>query len=154
MIEVRQATELDAFYLAENIREADRQEVLASGSPSPLASLMVGLEHSRLCLSVVNDDNLPVAIFGVVDSADPEVGLVWMLGTDEIGESKIRFLRGSREWVKLLHKRYPILANVVDARNTVHISWLRWLGFTFINQHPGLGPGNHPFFEFVRISDV
>ena len=43
--------------------------------------------------------------------------------------------------------------NYVDARNVVHIKWLKWLGFTIINKHNQFGIGRIPFYEFVKIRE-
>ena len=78
----------------------------------------------------------------------------WMLGRDEMltdVHDKWEFLRQSRIHLANLHAMYPVLFNFVDARNTVHLRWLRWMGFTFISRNDNYGPEKRTFYEFVRI---
>lgn len=151
---VRFATLEDADYLAARLRHEDLQELIAAGSPSALTSLKAGILFSRPALSIVDANDKAVTMFGVAPSGDPFVGFVWLLSSDVIDKNKTKFLRHSRKWLEALHKDYPVLTNRVDARNTVHIKWLEWLGFTFINKVPGEGPGNLPFYEFLRLQHV
>lgn len=72
-----------------------------------------------------------------------------MLGSDLIKMHSIEFLRKSKEWVEA--QDYEILYNNIDARNTVHIKWLQWLGFTFIQELPNYGVEQRLFYQFVRI---
>lgn len=148
---VRLSTAEDVTALAPRLRPADVQELLAAGSPSALAALQSGLDLSRPCLSIVDDQDRVVTMFGVVPSGDPLVGFVWLLSSDALDHHKIKFLRHSREWLTHLHSHHPVLANMVDARNTVHIKWLQWLGFTFVAERL---VGGHLFFEFVRLQHV
>jgi hypothetical protein len=46
------------------------------------------------------------------------------------------------------------LWNIVDARNELHIRWLKRFGFVALKKHPQVGPQGLPFFEFVRINHV
>jgi hypothetical protein len=61
------------------------------------------------------------------------------------------FLRKSKEVLAEMQKKYPLLFNVVDARNEVHVKWIGWLGFTFVKKHLNWGPEGRMFYEFVRI---
>ena len=46
-----------------------------------------------------------------------------------------------------MHEVHPVLRNVVDARNTVSIRWLEWLGFTLGTPQP-MGVCGLPFIPF------
>ena len=150
----RFSTMEDAEKLAPVLREEDVQEVLAAGSTSPLASLRRGVRFSKPAITVDDENGNPALMMGVAPSVDPEVGHIWLLSSDIITRRPTTFLRQSRPWLEFFHSRYPVLTNRVDARNVVHIKWLRWLGFTFLKQYPGSGPGNYPFHEFVRLQHV
>jgi len=69
---------------------------------------------------------------------------------DDHGDRRT-FLKESKAQLAKLHEQYPVLFNVVDARNEVHVRWLRYMGFTFIRKHPNWGPEGRLFYEFVRI---
>lgn len=154
MEKVRYSVSEDAALLASNLRDEDLREIEAAGTADPLVALEAGFECSRHCLTVVDESNTPLTMFGVAPSPDPLVGYVWLLSSPALDQYKIKFLRNSSRWVQAFHVDYPILTNLADARNTVHLKWLKWLGFTFINKVPGAGPGNFPFYEFVRLKDV
>lgn len=147
---VRLAEQRDVDYLATRLRVADLDEIAANNGSSPREALQRGYETSTQCYVGVTDDR-PFIIFGA-GPVEQGVGGVWGLGSDDIEAAKMSFLRQSRFWVDVMHKEYPLLFNYVDARNTFHIRWLRWLGFTFINKHPHYGVAHLPFYEFVRIS--
>jgi len=66
-------------------------------------------------------------------------------------KDKRTFLRQSKIELRKILKEYPVLFNVVDSRNEVHVRWLQWMGFTFIKKHSEYGPEKRPFYEFVRI---
>jgi hypothetical protein len=146
---VRTATRADVEYLGPRLRSADVDEVRAMGGVKPLTALTMSFHYSDTALSICTNDDLPMGMFGVTRWDDR--GMVWMLASDELLKHSRIFLRQSRDWVKLLNDEYPVLFNYVDERNTVHIRWIKWCGFTFINRHERMGVERRPFLEFVRI---
>lgn len=146
---VRPSVLHDCALIADNIREADRREILAMSGKEPLEAMVNGFLYSDNPRTVLVGDT-PVAMFGSGE-VEPGVGMVWLLGTDGIHDVSLWFLRVSSYWLSQLYDEYALLFNYVDERNTVHIKWLKWLGFTFINRHEQFGVENRPFFEFVRI---
>jgi hypothetical protein len=80
-------------------------------------------------------------------------GSIWLLATDDIEKYQITFLRHSKKVLKELQQDYLALHNYVDARNSLHIKWLKWMGFTFINKLDRFGVEQRPFYEFVRINE-
>lgn len=115
---------------------------------------MQGFHYSKPCLTVDDEHGNPCLMMGVVPTEDPMVGAIWLLSSDIITRHPVTFLRQSKPMLQRFHQDYPVLCNAVDARNTVHIKWLKWLGFTFINTVSGDGEGNLPFHTFVRLSNV
>lgn len=154
MLETRQSVLEDVAYLAPRLRDADLQELLAAGVPSAQTALEDGFRHSKYCISIVNDSDKAVAMFGCGAFDGDDVGYIWLLGSDEIKQHPTRFLRRSKVWIDTFHREFPILTNYVDQRNTVHLHWLRWLGFSMLRTVEMAGPGNHPFYEFARINHV
>ncbi|MNF12754.1 hypothetical protein D3C80_2143590 [compost metagenome] len=62
------------------------------------------------------------------------------------------FLRISSGWPNQLLQRYSVLRNFVDARNTVSIRWLEWLGFRLLEP---VDIGGHQFRLFeMEAADV
>ena len=140
----------DYEYIASRMRNADIREVHAYSGMSPIDGLRFAFKHSGLACTVVGEN--PCAMFGVVP-LDDETGSVWLLGTDELTATPLRreFLRKGRGFVDNLHNYRPLLSGFIDERNTLHVTWLKRLGFTIINRHPKFGFEQRPFLEFVRL---
>ncbi len=151
MSNYRASTLEDCLYVAKHMRQADKDECLAGGL-DPYLALVIGLNNSHLCITLVTPDGEPVAMLGVRDSKYKGVGMVWMLGTDAIEKHSIKFLRGSKPVLDLLFEQtgYQALYNFSHSANTVHHKWLKWLGFTFLREikRP---PYDSTFLEFVRL---
>lgn len=146
----RPATLDDARYLATRLRAEDVAEVRALVGVTPWTALSTGVRLGRSTVGCYRGQ--PFGIYGVAPSGTPDVGCPWMLATPDLVKHQKFFLRNCARAVESLHDGYPLLFNYVDARNEVHIKWLRWCGFTFINLHPKFGVERRPFYEFVRIS--
>ena len=130
--------------LADGLRPADLLEIEASNY-GPKQSLERGLRMSLPCLSVEVDGSC-CGMFGVVpDGRYPGAGNIWFLGTDRILKVKIQFLRESEKWLTEILNNYKSVSNYIHQDNTLHIKWLKWLGFSFFKK---VGP----FIEFGRIN--
>lgn len=107
-----------------------------------------GLKRSDWALTGLIDGE-PVCMFGVapVSILNGE-GAPWMLGTEQLEQAQVAFLRACRGVVADMERTYPRLMNVVDARNTVAIRWLRWLGFRFDESQYQIG--GHAFKVFRK----
>lgn len=131
---VRPSVEADCVYLAAHLRDADRRECELWGH-DPLPSLRTGLSYSLQPLTVVGPSGKPAAMFGLTGGTG-EDATVWLLGTPEITSFPMTFLRQSRLWMDHLCRpirgidRVKGVGNWVDLRNTKHVDWLRWMGFT------------------------
>ena len=152
IIDIRLVVHEDANKLAPKLRAADLQEIKANLGGDPLRVLQKGVAESDPCYAVVNEENEPLALFGVVpDTGDSDVGLVWLLASDELAEHPFFVLRNTRKWVEKFQQRYRVLWNHIDARNELHIRWLQWSGFTLLRRIEHFGVEQRPFYEFERI---
>lgn len=147
-------TELrDCIHLCSEVRQADRDEVRAASGGTVLNALVNGFHLSSQCWTLkIRED--PIAMFGVAPVDGSAYGSIWLLGSDRIQRVKWHFLRESRPWLRRLMHGYDSVGNVVDKRNTVHIRWLEWLGFTFVREIPAFGHEGRPFLEFIKLSHV
>lgn len=141
------ATTEHAAHIAANCRQADRDELWAAGMLYPAEALDLALRDCPDALTgFVNGE--PVCMFGVTPASIlGSLGCPWMIGTDGIKANAKGFLKGSKQAIKTMKEPYSILANMVDARHTEAIRWLKWLGFTIHDPMP-YGPFNlmfHPF---------
>ncbi|WP_237353534.1 hypothetical protein [Xanthobacter sp. YC-JY1] len=97
------------------------------------------------------DDHQIAGLFGIDPVFNhPHVGVIWLLGSDQLAAHSVEFLRQSQRWVERYNTQYPLLINRADARNALHLRWLQWLGFTLIREAPW-GAEGRPFVEFARL---
>lgn len=153
------STPAHAFSLAPRLRDEDVAEVEAVGA-SPLVSLLAGVSRSAPCLTFAPDGVTPECMFGVAPSYNfwsrgGNSGVVWLLGSKALVTTyKREFVTAGRKWADLANRKYPILYNVVDARNEVHIHWLERIGCTFVELYLEYGPQKRPFILFMRKGDT
>ncbi len=149
--EMRAATDADAVDLAKRVRQADKDELWASNNVGPLMALRASMGFSRAPM-VGTVDGLVICMFGVAGGTIiSNVGVPWMISSNELPQHAFAFLAGSQEVIKNMLAEFGYLRNFVDARNTHAIRWLKWLGFTI---HPAVTHGVeqipfHPF-EYTR----
>lgn len=145
---VREATLSDIDYLSENIRECDKQEIWAMSNSTPHQAFLIGYNNSDTPY-VVELDGKAIAMFGV-SGRKGDVGIPWMLATDGIKKMRKEFLIECKPHLEAMHKDYPLLTNFVWEKNTTHIVWLKWLGFTFGEIIP-LGVDGENFIQFYKV---
>ena len=139
----------DCAELALTLRAADRKELAMGGARSPYDALLRGYLQSDSPMSIVAPDGSVVAMWGAAPIS-PNLGSPWMLGADGLTKHRWQFLREGRAHMETLHETYPFLYNEVWEGNTLHINWLKWLGFTVSE-----APVNRPhFLPFWRTKNV
>jgi len=138
----RKATLDDVPKLAGNLLTADIAEIYEGAGLNPVLSLSQDILTSEATVFSL-DDGRDIGIVGV--SAD---GCIWMHCTPAVKEIPLLFCKEARKWLDGLS--HPILYNVADIRNTLHLKLLKHLGFKFISVRP-VGPNNLYFVEFVRL---
>ena len=143
MAHVRLSVESDVQDLEGCLRPADLKELKAHRvQAGPV--LQVGLAASDPCLSIEHKGRC-IAMFGATPVfEEPGMGNVWLLGSDEIKDISIQFLRESRKWLGRVAGGYDVLCNVVHEENELHHKWLKFLGFSFVRREA-------PWIEFARI---
>lgn len=147
MLYAREATSADYRFLANHLREEDVEEIWAASEENPLEALARGYKESQMCFVICNDIG-PIAIFGFRDEG--LVAYPWLLATPWINKHRLELLRKAPGFLDLC--AYPLLTNEVDVRNTLHMRWLKLLGFTFIGSDEPRG-GTH-FRQFIRVTYV
>ena len=139
-------------HIADNIRQEDKDELYAASGKFPLHALLHGYTHSDyLKVGCVNET--PVCVFGTVPVLEiPNTALAWMVAPDGLLSVSFKFARESQKYADEMQHNYKLLYNFVDARNTVHHRWLRWLGFTIIRKIKH-GVLDKDFYEFARVNN-
>lgn len=151
---VRPTEPLDILQLAPNLRQGDIDELTAASGVAPQVALEAGFILSDIPLTIcLKEDDSPVAMFGTVNlhKKSAKIGQIWLLGSDDMGKVGMRFARECKDWIRVMQENYDLLWNVVDKRNTVHIRWLKWCGFSFMREIPQYGKAQLPFYEFYSL---
>ena len=139
--------------IAANMRDADVLEIWLAGHRTPYQAMQEGFDMSVKAWTIMEGDT-PIGMFGV-SSVEllGNMGIPWLLGTDEMLNIKRQFVRESAKYLAEAHKLYPRLANFVHAGNVESLRWLMWLGFDFDGPIKA-GPDGAEFFKFERVCHV
>jgi len=148
-LQAREASWRDVLNVGLRMRQADRDEVLASCGLHPVKACVDSAMASDWVVALVREDtDMAWAVFGVSPDWLPGYGVPWLLAAPEMEERFSRtFLRYCRVFLRRMLESYTVLANRVDARNEAAIRWLTWLGFTLRDPAPW-GPLGLPFHKF------
>lgn len=139
LVPLRSCHLLDFF---QNIRPADRRELEASTGESLDDMTLESFEDG---VALIHKDRL-LGVGGI----NVTHKVIWFLATTAIECYPLTFLRFSRKKLQEFLNEHGQLRNAVHIDNTLHISWLTWLGAEF---GPMVAPGFR-YFEFKRKDDV
>lgn len=135
--------------LSLSLRIEDNLELQASlglTGPIGIAECLIFSEHTWVGIL----DGKIECVFGL--GADPpNVGIPWLVGTDNIDKFSMGFLRESKVIIELMLSYYPILTNLVAERHTKAIKWLKWLGFSFTGERYYQLDPDVPFLKFTML---
>jgi hypothetical protein len=148
--EVRAARAEDIDALLADMRPADFAEGEALLGPGRVRE---GVESS-IAASVhawaLEVDGGLMCLFGVSPiNIMAGQGAPWMLGTTLVERHPRALTRFTPPYIARMLAVFPHLVNVVDARNTRSIGWLRRVGFTVLPARP-MGCAGLPFHPFYR----
>lgn len=146
--EIRDATLSDAIYVAENLRDEDREELAGLGH-SPF-NVIHGFIISEDCFVVLNNQKEVASIVGLVPDGSGNAA-VWALCTPAIETMGRTWIRRARQ---VLEERtapfYNMLWAYTDSRNTLHHRFLKFTGFTGLRAVPQ-APYHIPYIEVVKL---
>ncbi len=131
-----------AMEVASNLLPDDRREIEEGhGLDTTEILTQAGQSPSYVYFTMPNGKTAGLA--GVDDD-----GLIWMVCTPVILEYPHAFARGARQFVQ--SRSEPLLWNIADKRNKVHLKLLKFLGFKFSREifH---GPNQLSFIEFYKL---
>lgn len=132
-------------HVAEHMRQADRDEVLASDGWTPHEALRESRSASFFTRALLIDGE-PVAIFGGVFLG--VAVLPWALTTDAVERHPIAFVKASKHVVRELLVTWPHLVQCIDARHVKALRWAKALGFEVEEPHV-CGLAGLPFHRIV-----
>lgn len=146
----RPANREDVADVCSRLRSADREEIEAMwGVPPELMFEYTSIDRVKVFESARTGCRLGLA--GVDSLGDPTTGLIWMIATDDLIGHQMEFLKYSKPFIEEHEEPYDLIFNWVDARNEVHLKWLRWCGFTFVQRYERFGSLGIPFYQFCKI---
>jgi hypothetical protein len=132
LIRITPASREEAIWISSRLRPEDIREIKASTGRTPEEIVPLSFDISEECFAVrsQNNDEL-IAIYGVADDPnDTSLGVVWLLATPRMSSISRSFLRAAPKLLDHLAGHYTRgLHNLVDARNKLHIRWLKKTGF-------------------------
>ena len=131
-----------AVDVASNLRPDDYREVFEGHGHFPLLHIPQ-LATKGECVYFTGPNGKTAGLAGVLDE-----GLIWMLCTPVIHETPLLFAREAKRFID--SREEPLLWNIVDKRNTVHLKLLKFLGFKFLRELKH-GPNQLTFIEFCRV---
>ena len=151
---VSYAIAADGEFLAPKLRKADLLELRANPNlvgMSAEEALYKSIMESDDCFVVKDIESCePIVLFGVKRVSE-NTGMVWLVGSDKIKDHQREFLKNCRTWLEGLHRTSRILYNCVHEHNTLHLKWIRWMGFKVIKRHDGVGVNGENFYEFCKL---
>ena len=151
---VDKAGVMDCLELAPKMRESDKQEIWSAGRFTPTSGLHRSLEISGEHAYTLKLDEEVVGIFGVAPCKEqPDVGIVWLMGADNMTTNKKGFYKVSQEYLKKFLEMYKTVFNYVDDRNVSSSKWLESLGFKNLGTEPKFGVDEIPFNLYVKERD-
>lgn len=150
MYEFTVPTKEDAVYIAENLKQNNRQEVLAAIGDNCLSDIMRSMEASDM-LGCFKHNGTPLAIYGVIpDTVMGGTGIAWLLFTAEAMNHKV-VGRYTKRGLRAIMAKYERVYNWVDTGNKDIIRWLKWLGAEFKGPFKrGIYGIEHYYFYFER----
>ncbi len=152
-VDIAPPTVADIDELVVNMRDQDVEELRAVGYDDPRVAVERSIAASKLCWTARVGGKL-ACIFGLsqIGTVLAPVGAPWMLGTPLVPQHKRSLARLTPRYIAQMLKAAPDLLNLVHARNTVAVQWLKRMGFRLHPAQP-IPPYGEPFhlFEMHRF---
>ena len=146
----RPPREGDIETIVADMRDADRDELDASGALPHVTMLARSLAFSVNPGVAMGEHGKVVAIFGLAplalmgDTAAP-----WMIGTTGLTKHPTSMVKAAARYFTQSQQQYPKLLNYVDARNVLSVRWLKRMGFEIDDPAP-YGPFGFLFHRFHK----
>ena len=130
-----------AIEVASNLRPEDEAEVREGHGHDPLTTIPL-CSKQGFCVYFTVPNGETAGLAGVHEN-----GQIWMLCTPAIHKYPLTFAREAKRFID--SRPEPLLWNICDKRNTVHLKLLKFLGFKFLREVKH-GPNNLTFIEFAK----
>lgn len=113
------------------LRKADIEELRVSSGKQPWDALKSAVLHSTEWTEVgyVEETGEIIALFGLASANG--IGIPWMVASPNIKKYNKILMRYSKKVIGEMNDQFTLLTNFVDSRNSLHIRWLKHMGFKF-----------------------
>lgn len=147
---LRPAEPDDAAELEANLRESDRDEIIAASGPDTRATVERSFAASVHAYTYRKTTGELLCSFGVAPfDLLHTAGAPWMLGTPVLDLYPRTLVRVTRRYFDAMLSEFSLLVNHVDARNAPSIRLIRAAGCTIDPPAP-FGHAGLPFHRFYK----
>lgn len=147
---ITNATWQDILHVAMNMREADRDEVMATSWTDSVFDFAVECVRSPGAKLAVTDESGTAVCVGGIANHQPGVGQAWLVGTDDIGKKGIYVARAARGMIQALFESGGIhrIQAFSAANHTQAHKWLKLIGMKEESRMPLFGKAGEEFIVF------
>ena len=145
---IDKARPYDVQWVADNLQPEDKQELEGLGFADMRLALRLSVEVSDDPICFWNPDGMICGAAGVSRTV-AHSGAMWMLTTPYVRQYPKLFLKEAKQWVDR-QTSYPLLHNVADPRNRMHMKLLHLLGFKRL-AYVSVGPKSLTYVEFAKL---
>ena len=140
----------DIKFILDNLRNQDRNELFSIYGDSWKNTVFRNVLNINedYCWIEYSNDNQPILMYGIVPNEN-NVGVIWMLSTQDITKEQVSFLRRAKEFIAEGSEKFSLLCNFVHSDNILAIKWLKWLGFV-VESPKVIGLGKKQFLFFHK----
>lgn len=127
VVELKPVDEAAISYVVTHVRDADRVEFECVQGQSVEDEVRNALEQSESAQAFVCDGQV-VALFGCI-RYDDRIGVPWLISTHAVTRYRRQFLIQCKREVEQMRQHHHALINYTDARYTLALRWMLWMGF-------------------------
>lgn len=132
--------------LAVTMQTADVDAVWALGHLSPFEALDLSVKHSTKVFTWLHEGDVGCIVGYSANNPLAYKACPWLLASPLVHRSPRYFLRASRSFLDSLLAKHELLTNVIDARHTRSLKWIKWCGAT-LYPATAMGPEGLPFIR-------
>ena len=140
---IHPATKEAAIEVASNLRIEDRREIEEGWGLNPTSHLPELIKYGNN-IHFTAPNGKTAGLGGIYNNEQ-----IWLVTTPAIYEHPKSFARLAKQIIN--SRTEPLLWNIADKRNTVHLRLLKFLGFTFTSEIKH-GPHNLTFIGFYKCA--
>lgn len=130
-VKLKSPTPESIKYIADNMCESDSEELMLMFCKKPHDGILMSVENSDSNYTRVGyADGEPACIFGAAYFSD-DMAICWLLCTPVVKKNFKRLRNETKIMFSEMLKKWSVLTNIVSAKNTGTIFWLKSLGAEF-----------------------